>query len=100
MVQGDFPVFTVAPGGSAYPLLIALLQQLRDDRQVGIFSITDREEVAALSRATVRLPEGVPEWLTPIIAIIPGQLFAYHLTRHKELDPDNPMGLTKVTKTR
>ena len=99
MVQGDFPVFAVAPGGSAYPPLVELLQSLHDHRQVGIFSITNREEVVNLSRAAVRLPAGVPEWLTPIIAIIPAQLFAYHLTCHKGLDPDNPAGLTKVTRT-
>jgi len=99
MVQGDFPVFTVAPGGSALPPLYELLQRLREDRRVGIFSITDRDEVLSLSRAGLRLPVGIPEWLSPLIAIIPGQLFAYHLTRHKGLDPDNPTGLSKVTRT-
>jgi len=99
MVHGEFPVFTVAPDGSAFPPLLELLQRLHNDRQVGIFSITDSEEVANLSRAALRLPAGVPEWLTPIIAIIPAQLFAYHLACHKGLDPDNPAGLTKVTRT-
>ena len=89
MVQEDFPVFSVAPGGSAYPPLYELLKRLRADRQVGIFSITDREEVLSLSRAGLRLPVGVPEWLTPLVAIIPGQLFAYYLAPHKRLDPDN-----------
>lgn len=99
MVQGDFPVITVAPGGSAFPPLYKLLQRLREDRQVGIYSITDRDEVTRLSRAAVCLPPGIPEWLTPLISIIPAQLFAYHLTRHKELDPNNPAGLTKITRT-
>lgn len=99
MVQNDFPVFTVAPGGPAYAPLYDLLKHLRADRQVGIFSITDSDEVLQLSRAGLRLPAGVPEWLTPLIAIIPGQLFAYHLTCHKGLDPDNPAGLSKLTRT-
>jgi len=99
MVQGGFPVFTVAPGGRALLPLYELLQRLREDRRVSIFSITDRDEVLNLSRAGLRLPPGIPEWLSPLIAIIPGQLFAYHLTRHKGLDPDNPAGLSKVTRT-
>ncbi len=99
MVKGDFPVFTVVQGGSAYPPLYELLQHLQSDRQLGIFSITDSKEVINLSRAALRIPAGVPEWLTPLIAIIPGQLFAYHLTRLKGLDPDNPAGLTKITRT-
>jgi glucosamine--fructose-6-phosphate aminotransferase (isomerizing) len=41
----------------------------------------------------------LPEWLSPMIAVIPGQLMAYHLTSVKGYDPDHPRGLTKVTKT-
>lgn len=100
MVKRDFPVFTVVPDGKAYPPLFELLTILHTDRQVGIFSVTDREEVIRISRDCVRLPAGIPEWLTPIVSIVPAQLFCYHLTRHKGLEPDNPAGLTKVTKTR
>ena len=99
MVKGDFPVLNVAPSGIAYPPLYELLRRLREERRAEIYSITDRDEVLQLSRAGQRLPQGIPEWLTPLIAIIPGQLFAYHLTRYKGLDPDNPSGLSKVTET-
>ena len=44
--------------------------------------------------------EGVQEWLSPIVAVIPGQLFAHHLTLAKGYDPDHPQGLHKVTLTR
>jgi glucosamine--fructose-6-phosphate aminotransferase (isomerizing) len=48
----------------------------------------------------MRLPEGIPEWLSPIVAIIPGQLMALQLTLAKGLDPDQPVGLKKITETR
>jgi glucosamine--fructose-6-phosphate aminotransferase (isomerizing) len=41
----------------------------------------------------------VPEWLTPLLAVIPGQCFAMTLTAVKGYDLDNPKGLTKVTET-
>jgi glucosamine--fructose-6-phosphate aminotransferase (isomerizing) len=47
----------------------------------------------------VRLPSNLPEWLSPIVATIPGQLLALHLCQFKGYDPDNPRGLKKVTLT-
>ena len=54
----------------------------------------DTKEVRA-----IELPAGVPEPLRPIVSIVPAQLFAYHLTRARGLDPDEPRYLSKVTRT-
>ena len=53
----------------------------------------------ALAAAPIPLPAGMPEWLSPIAAIVPGQLLAFHLSRLRGFDPDQPRGLKKVTKT-
>ena len=53
----------------------------------------------ALAAAPIPIPEGMPEWLSPIAAIVPGQLLAFHLSRLRGFDPDQPRGLKKVTKT-
>ena len=47
----------------------------------------------------LRLPNKLPEWLSPIPAIVPAQLFCYHLTQAKGFDTEGPRGLTKVTMT-
>ena len=54
---------------------------------------------AALGRWPIQLPAGVPEWLRPVVSIVPGQLFAYHATIARGLDPEAPRSLTKVTRT-
>ena len=41
-----------------------------------------------------------PEPLTPLLTILPGQWFAYYNALAKGLDPANPKGLKKVTKTK
>jgi glucosamine--fructose-6-phosphate aminotransferase (isomerizing) len=41
----------------------------------------------------------VQEWLSPLLAVVPGQLFTLGLTESKGLDPDHPRGLRKVTLT-
>ena len=46
------------------------------------------------------LPAGTPEWLAPAVSIIPGQLFAYHLTHAKGLDTEAPRTISTVTETR
>jgi glucosamine--fructose-6-phosphate aminotransferase (isomerizing) len=53
----------------------------------------------SLAAAPIALPPGMPEWLSPIAAIVPGQLLAYHLSHARGFDPDRPRGLQKVTKT-
>ena len=35
--------------------------------------------------------------LSPLLSVVPGQLFAWALARAKGLDPDRPSGLSKVT---
>lgn len=46
------------------------------------------------------LPQGVPEALQPIVAAVRGQQIALSTALARHLDPDAPIGLTKVTFTR
>jgi glucosamine--fructose-6-phosphate aminotransferase (isomerizing) len=48
----------------------------------------------------IRLPAGVPDWLMPIVSIVPGQLLARHLAIARGLDPEAPRWIGKVTLTR
>ena len=43
--------------------------------------------------------EATPEWLSPLVAILPAQLLAAGVTEARGLDLDAPFGLTKVTRT-
>jgi glucosamine--fructose-6-phosphate aminotransferase (isomerizing) len=45
----------------------------------------------------IPVPEAPLPWLGPLLSIVPGQLFAGALARWRGLDPDAPLGLTKVT---
>jgi glucosamine--fructose-6-phosphate aminotransferase (isomerizing) len=42
----------------------------------------------------------VPEWLSPLTAVIPGQVTGMRLAQLRGLDIDRPAGLNKVTLTR
>jgi glucosamine--fructose-6-phosphate aminotransferase (isomerizing) len=99
VVERDFPVITLVPEGVMAPGLLEFLRQLRE-RQAEIMVISALDEALAMAQTPLALPRGLPEWLSPLVAVIPGQLFALGLTRAKGLDPDHPRGLRKVTLTR
>ncbi len=65
-----------------------------------VLVISDRRELLVDDLHSMPIPSGVPEWLSPIVAVVPGQLWALALARAKGIDPDQPRGLTKVTRTR
>ena len=51
------------------------------------------------AQSAISLPTGMPEWLTPLVGIVAGQLFACHLTVVKGYDPEKPRTISKVTET-
>jgi glutamine---fructose-6-phosphate transaminase (isomerizing) len=98
-VQEGWPVIVVAPSGPARPSVEEVVAPLRA-RGARMIAISDVR--AVLRRAQTRLPlvPGVPEWLSPLIAVVPGQVAALRLTELRGLDLDHPRGLRKVTLTR
>ena len=97
-IQKDFPVILISPLDSVYHDLIDLLSELRT-KGAEVIMISDSGEHDSEVNLLFKLPEGIPEWLTPILTVIPGQLFACRLASEKGLDPDNPPGLHKITQT-
>ncbi len=98
-VQPGFPVIVVAPTGKTLPVLRDFLPRLRE-RQAEIIAISNDRQVLEAARQPVRLPSAVPEWLSPLVAVVPGQMFAMRLAEAKGHQIDQPLGLTKVTITR
>ena len=99
MVEGGFPVLAVAPNGKVFESMRDMLTRLRKERNAELVIISDDTDVLALAQSPIQLPPQIPEWLTPLVSIIPAQLFACHLTTVKGYDPERPRNLTKVTET-
>jgi glucosamine--fructose-6-phosphate aminotransferase (isomerizing) len=94
-----WPVIALAPRGPALTVLTEALDALRA-RRPRLVVVSDDQR--ALARADVALPlwTHVPEWLSPLVAVVPGQLAALQLARLRGIDLDSPLGLSKVTLTR
>jgi len=100
IVEEGFPVLAVAPEGAVFESELALLERLKNEYKAQLVVISDSDRALSLAQSGLRLPSGLPEWLSPIPAIIPAQLFCYHLTLAKGYDAEQPRTLRKVTLTR
>lgn len=101
MVEPGFPAIVIAPSGAAHDDMMPALDALQE-RGAEIVAVSDDDRLLARPgiHAPLRLVAGVPEWLSPITAVLPCQLWALALAQARGLDPDNPRGLSKVTRTR
>ena len=99
MIECGFPVMAVAPNGKVFDIMLEMLGNLRHEQSAELVVISDEKRALSLAQSPIPLPAGMPEWLTPIVSIVPGQLFAGHLTRAKGYDPEHPRTLFKITET-
>jgi glucosamine--fructose-6-phosphate aminotransferase (isomerizing) len=95
-VDSMFPVWAIASRDECLPALMAAAELAR---KAGATLVASGSAAGEVAGAEFRLP--VPEAplpiLSPLLSIVPGQLFAATVARAKGLDPDRPVGLTKVT---
>lgn len=98
VVGSGFPAMVVAPSGRMFETMRGFSMELKS-RGAELLVISDQRDLLAEATTPLPLPAGVPEWLSPIVAVVPGQLFALHLTTTKGNDPDKPQGLKKITVT-
>jgi glucosamine--fructose-6-phosphate aminotransferase (isomerizing) len=98
-IQPGWPVVVVAPSGPARPSVEEIVPPLRA-RGARLVAVSDVRAVLRRAQTKLVLAAGVPEWLSPLTAVVPGQVVAMRLTSLRGLDLDSPAGLRKVTLTR
>jgi glutamine---fructose-6-phosphate transaminase (isomerizing) len=100
VVEEGFPVLGVATRG---PWLADVLRTVTDLRGIGARTLllTDRpHDVRAVADDLLIVPSATPPWLTPLVSIVPVQLWCRQVALARGLDPESPRGLSKVTRTR
>jgi glutamine---fructose-6-phosphate transaminase (isomerizing) len=98
MLEVGFPILAVAIKGPTSTDMRAIVSEIQGCK-AEIALISNDEQMIKGVELSVPLPPDLPEWLSPIVGVIPGQLLALNLALVKGLDPDKPRGLSKVTKT-
>lgn len=98
MVSPGYPVLVVALSGPILAEMHAFMATLRA-QGAELLVISDDAATVALGKTGFLLPTAVAEWLSPLLAIVPGQLLAMHLAHERGYDVDAPRAIRKVTET-
>ena len=93
------PAFVIAPSGRTLASMQAAVDKVRE-RGAEVIAISDDAEFLASAETAFPLVPGVPEWLSPLLTVVPGQVAAVRLATLLGADVDSPEGLTKITLTR
>jgi glucosamine--fructose-6-phosphate aminotransferase (isomerizing) len=96
LLDSNVPVVAIAMPGSVYDKVISNAQEAkaRDARLIGVTSAMNAQEAAVTFDDLLTVPE-VEELISPILAVVPLQLLAYHIAAIKGLDVDQPRNLAK-----
>jgi glucosamine--fructose-6-phosphate aminotransferase (isomerizing) len=94
-----FPVWAIASDDSTLPAVIEAVERARDAGATIIASGTAAEAIVG-AQYVLASPPATSPLASPLLSIVPGQLFAGALARARGLDPDTPRGLSKVTLAR
>jgi glutamine---fructose-6-phosphate transaminase (isomerizing) len=102
LANENLPIIILGASGPAIPGLIELSDKLKDRKTELIIVSDDTGLLKHSTEGGASLPlklEGIPEALSPIVCVVPGQMLALHLALARGYDPDKPRGLQKVTST-
>src|SRR5207244_7669177 len=92
------PAIVIAPAGRTLTSMSVALEKVRE-RGAEVIAISDDERFLSESDTALRLVPGVPEWLSPLLTVVPGQVAAVRLATLRDANVDSPVGLTKITLT-
>jgi glucosamine--fructose-6-phosphate aminotransferase (isomerizing) len=102
LTSENLPIVMLGTSGPSIPGLIEISKKLHERGAELIIVSDDNSLLKMATENGANLPlklEGIPEALSPIVCVVPGQLLALHLALARSYDPDKPRGLQKVTST-
>jgi len=95
MIDKDFPTMAIAPRDSMYEKMISNIHEIKARKGPVIALATKGDaEISKLADDVMYVPETL-EMLSPILNVVPLQLFAYYFAKGKGLNVDRPRNLAK-----
>jgi len=96
LIDEDLPVVAIALMDSVYKKIRSNMEEVRARAGVVIAVATDGDdEITGKADEVIRIPP-VEELLSPVLAVVPLQLLAYHIADRRGNDVDQPRNLAKA----
>ncbi len=95
LIDKNFPTFGIAPSDSVYEKTISNLEEIKARGGPILALATEgNKEIKKITQDVIYLPKTL-EMLTPILSVVPLQLFAYYCSVLVGCDVDKPRNLAK-----
>ncbi|MDO8522489.1 MAG: glutamine--fructose-6-phosphate transaminase (isomerizing) [bacterium] len=95
MIDEHFPTMAIATKDSVYEKMISNIHEIKARKGPVIAIATEGDkEIARLVDDVMYVPQTI-EMLSPILNVVPLQLFAYYFAKEKGLNVDRPRNLAK-----
>ena len=95
LIDKNFPVLVIAPKDSVYEKVISAIEEVKArGAKVIVITTKGNKEIEKYADDVFYIPKTL-EMLTPIVSVIPLQLFAYFVSVARGLDVDKPRNLAK-----
>jgi glucosamine--fructose-6-phosphate aminotransferase (isomerizing) len=98
LIEPGSLVVAVAPAGHVLPKLVSNIQEVRA-RGASVLAIATESSRAALephADLVIVVPDAPHELATPVLTVLPLQLYAYHVAVLRGADVDQPRNLAKT----
>lgn len=95
LIDENMPVFVIATNLSAYDKIVSNIQEVKARKGVVVALVTEGDQmIKNLADYTIEIP-ATEEPLTPLLAVVPLQLLAYHIALLRNCNVDQPRNLAK-----
>ena len=96
LIDESLPVVAIALRDSTYKKMVSNIQEVRARAGVVIaLASDDDDEITQYAGEVIRIPR-TNELLSPVLAVVPLHLFAYHVADRRGNDVDQPRNLAKA----
>jgi len=95
LIDKDFPTFGIAVSDSVYEKMVSNLEEIKArGGPILVLATEGNQEIKKLTKDIIYIPKTL-EMLTPILSVVPLQLFAYYCAVLRGCDIDKPKNLAK-----
>jgi glucosamine--fructose-6-phosphate aminotransferase (isomerizing) len=95
LIDGNMPVFVLATNNKSYGKVIGNIQEVKARKGKVIAIATEgNSEIGQIADHVIEIPE-CHEALSPLLAVVPLQLIAYHIAVMRGCNVDQPRNLAK-----